>query len=75
MTVIPSGRVRGRPVLGAFAGFFFGLFLATDLLLFSVFPLDSILVVLLPLAGLVLGVGLGCTVPGWCRQISLGDLG
>lgn len=45
---------RGRPVLGAFSGFFFGLFLSLTLLAFGVIPLDSILVILLPVLGLVL---------------------
>ncbi|MEY2461888.1 MAG: hypothetical protein QOH64_26, partial [Acidimicrobiaceae bacterium] len=32
-------KARGRPVLGGFAGFFFFLFLAVDLLAFGVIPL------------------------------------
>jgi H+/Cl- antiporter ClcA len=39
---------RGRPVLGAFSGFFAGLFGALTLLAFGVVQLDSILVTLLP---------------------------
>jgi hypothetical protein len=44
---------RGRPVLGAFSGFFFGLFLSLTLLAFGIVPLDSILVTLLPVLGLL----------------------
>jgi len=51
-------RKRGRPVLGAISGFFLGLLLAIDLLLFSVIALDSIVVLLLPLLGLVAGIAL-----------------
>lgn len=45
---------RGRPVLGAFSGFFAGLFIGLSLLFNGVIPLDSILLVVLPVAGLVL---------------------
>ena len=45
---------RGRPVLGAFSGLFFGLFLSVTLLAFGIIPLDSIVVTLLPVLGLVL---------------------
>lgn len=45
---------RGRPLLGLVSGFFAGLFLATSLLLYGVIPLDSPLLVILPVAGLVL---------------------
>lgn len=44
---------RGRPILGAVTGFFTGLFLALTLLAFGVIPLDSILLTLLPILGLV----------------------
>jgi hypothetical protein len=54
---------RGRPVLGGLAGFFFGLFLAADLLMLSVFALDSVLVLVLPVLFLVVGVVLGITAP------------
>lgn len=46
-------RRRGRPILGAFAGFFSGLFLATTLLLYGVVSLDSLVLIALPVAGLV----------------------
>jgi hypothetical protein len=51
-------RKKGRPILGAFAGFFLGLFVAIDLLIFSVIQLDSIVVIILPILGLVLGIAL-----------------
>lgn len=50
---------RGRPVLGAIAGLFFGLFLAMDLWLLGVVASDSIVLTLLPVLGLALGLGLG----------------
>jgi hypothetical protein len=54
---------HGHPVLGAFAGFFFGLFLGTTLLLLGVLPLNSPLLVLLPVAGLLLGIAWGLWAP------------
>ena len=45
---------RGRPVLGAFSGFFAGLGLGLTLLFYGVIPLDSALLVILPVAGLLL---------------------
>ena len=49
-------KARGRPVLGGFAGFFFFLFLAVDLLAFGVIPLNSPLITVLPVLGIVLGI-------------------
>jgi len=57
------GTRRGRPVLGAIMGLLFGLFLGFDLALMGVVPLESVLLVVLPLAGLVLGIALGMTAP------------
>jgi hypothetical protein len=54
---------HGHPVLGAVAGFFFGLFLGTTLLLLGVLPLSSPLLVLLPVAGLLLGIAWGLWAP------------
>lgn len=54
-----TGGPNGHPALGAFAGLLLGVFLAVDLLLANVIRLDSALVVVLPVAGLVLGVVLG----------------
>jgi hypothetical protein len=56
-------RRRGRPILGAFAGFFFGLFLALDLLMLKVLPSDSIVLLVLPILFLVIGIVLGLAAP------------
>ena len=49
------GRIIGTAVVG----FFFLLFVALDLVLFGVIPLNSALVTVLPLLGLVAGAALG----------------
>jgi len=49
-------RKRGRPVLGAISGFFLGLLIGVDLLIFGVIALDSILLLILPLVGLLIGI-------------------
>lgn len=56
-------RQRGRPVLGAVSGFFLGLFVGLDLLFFGVVPLDSVVLTVLPLIGLLLGLALGVAAP------------
>ena len=56
-------RRRGHPVLGAFAGFFFGLSLDLVLLTFGVVPLGSIVITIVPVLGLVLGIVLGLAAP------------
>ncbi len=48
--------MKGRPFLGVISGFFFGLFGAATLFLFGVIPLDSHLVWILPIVGIVLGL-------------------
>jgi hypothetical protein len=48
--------MRGRPVLGAIAGLFLGIFVAVDLQQFGIRPLDNLSVIGLPLIGLVLGL-------------------
>jgi hypothetical protein len=55
--------VRGRPLLGAVAGFFFGVFLAYDLILFEVVVSDNPVVVVLPVVFLLAGVALGLWAP------------
>ena len=55
--------MRGRPILGAVAGLFLGLVLGADLLLLKVIASDSILLVLLPVVGLVVGIALGAVAP------------
>ncbi|MEZ4503319.1 MAG: hypothetical protein R3C39_11895 [Dehalococcoidia bacterium] len=57
------GTRRGRPILGAIMGLLFGLFLGFDLALMGVVPLESVLLVVLPLLGLALGIALGMTAP------------
>ena len=54
---------RGHPIMGAIFGLLFGIFLAMDLLLIDAFPVDSILVYVLPLLGVVGGAGLGAWAP------------
>ena len=57
-----SGQ-RGRPVLGAIAGFILGLALAVDLLLLGSIPLDSALAVLPPIILFVIGLVAGSLAP------------
>jgi hypothetical protein len=54
---------RGRPVLGAFAGFFSGLFLAIVLLGAGIVPLNSLVVTLLPVVLLGFGIVWGRWAP------------
>jgi len=49
----------GRVVLSAILAMFLLLFVAADLVLFGVLPLNSVIVTILPLAGLVIGAMLG----------------
>lgn len=49
-------RAYGRPVLGAIAGLFLGLFVAIDLQQFGVKTLDNVSVFGFPAIGLVLGL-------------------
>lgn len=49
-----TGKRRGRPALGALSGFVTGLGLALSLLFNGMIPLDSALLVVLPVAGLLL---------------------
>jgi len=49
----------GRVVLSAIPTMFLLFFVAADLVLFGVLPLNSVIVTILPLAGLVLGALLG----------------
>lgn len=48
-------------MLGAISGLLLGLLVSLDLLVFEVRPLDTIGIVVIPLAGLVLGLILGVT--------------
>lgn len=56
-------RYRGRPVLGGIAGLLLGAFVAVDLALFGVRPLDEIAVYGFPAAGLVVGLVIGLWGP------------
>jgi hypothetical protein len=49
-------KFRGRPVMGAIFGFLLFLFVALDLLFFGVIPLNSALLVVLPIVGIVVGL-------------------
>jgi hypothetical protein len=54
----------GRAIAAGILGLLFMLFVAADLVLFGVVPLNSVLVTILPGAGLVLGVVLGVIAGG-----------
>jgi hypothetical protein len=54
---------RGRPILAALSGFFAGLFFGLDLVFFGVVRLDNVAVTVLPIIGLILGVGLAMWAP------------
>lgn len=58
-----SANRRGRPVLGGVAGFFLGLFLWVDLILFGVLPLESGVGYALPLLGILGGIALAMWAP------------
>jgi hypothetical protein len=47
---------RGRPIAGAIFGFLCFLFIALDLLFFGVIPLNSAVITILPLVGIVFGL-------------------
>ena len=55
--------MKGRPFLGVFSGFFFGLFGAATLFLFGAIPLDSHLVWILPIVGILLGLLMATWAP------------
>lgn len=59
----PSGGGGGHPVMGAIFGLLLGVFLGMDLLLAGAFRVDSVMLYLLPLLGLLAGVGLGLWAP------------
>ena len=54
---------RGRPILGAIGGFFFGLFVGLDLLFFGVIPLKSPVITIMPILGIILGLVLAKFAP------------
>ena len=59
---------RGRPVLGLLSGVVAGVALGVVLLVFGVLALDSSVLVVLPIAGLVLGLALGLFGPFGSRS-------
>ncbi len=65
--------MKGRPILGAVSGLFFGVFFALLLQQFGVWPLDSLTVIALPILGLGLGLGMAAWAPlGRARLSSTG---
>jgi hypothetical protein len=52
-------KARGRPILGAVNGLFLGLFVSLDLLFFGVIRLDSVVITIVVVAGIVSGFALG----------------
>ena len=47
---------RGRPVAGALFGFLCFFFIALDLLFFGIIPLNSAVITILPIVGIVFGL-------------------
>jgi hypothetical protein len=64
---------RGHPIRGAIAGFFFGLFLSLDLVIFGVVALDSNVLALFPILGLAAGIALGLLAPLHRRSAEAGE--
>jgi hypothetical protein len=64
---------RGHTVVGAIAGFLFGGFVAADLFLFGVIPMDSIVFTLAPFVGLILGIVLGRWAPLRRSRVHVSD--
>lgn len=56
-------RRTGRPVLGAIAGFFLGLFLWLDLVLFGAIGFESVTFWIFPVVGLIAGIALAKWAP------------
>lgn len=55
--------MKGRPILGAISGFFFGLLLGITLWMWGVVPLHSDLLLILPILGIVLGLVMAWWAP------------
>lgn len=64
--------MRGRPVLGAISGLFFGIFLALALQQWSIYPLTPLSVYGLPILGLLLGLLLAAWGPLGRRRTDRG---
>lgn len=54
---------RGRPILGAIAGFLLGAFVWIDLVLFGVIAFESVSVWFFPIVGLIAGIALAMWAP------------
>lgn len=63
----------GRSIAAAVVGLLFMLFVALDLVLFGVLPVNSVVVTILPLIGLVIGLTLGLATGD--RQAATEDTG
>jgi hypothetical protein len=59
---------RGHPVTGAIAGLLLGLFVAFDLMMFEVRPMDTLSLFGMPAVGLLLGILLGLWAPFGSRS-------
>ena len=55
--------MRGRPLLGLFAGFFFGFSLMVTLVLAGVIALNSVMVIALPFIGIAYGLLMASWAP------------
>ena len=65
-----------KRILGPIFGLLLGIFLAVDFIIFGVIAFDSVLVVVLPVVGLVLGGVLAFTSPlGKTSTVDTGDAG
>ncbi len=58
-----AGDRGGHPIRGAIFGLLFGLFLTLDLALLGTLPIDSVLLYVVPVLGLIAGAGLGSWAP------------
>ena len=67
-TLETNDRPRGRPILGGVAGFFLGLFVWLDLILFGILPLESGLGYLVPVLGIAAGIGVAMWAPFGGRE-------
>ena len=64
-------KQRGRPIRGAIAGLFLGLFVSLDLVIFGAVALDADILALFPLLGLAAGIALGLMAPLKRRSASI----
>lgn len=65
---------RRRPVIGIISGLIFGIFLAADLVLFGIVPLDSVALTIALIVGIVLGIAIGFTAPLGRRRAAKADM-